>query len=98
MHSRSKKRVRNLDQDAGAIARLRIAAAGAAMRQVDQDLNALQDDVVRFPPLDIGDKAHAAGIVLMLRVIETLRRRQASKWISFAHIGNYSEYQTPAML
>ena len=29
------KRVRDLDQDAGAVAGLRIAAAGAAVRQVD---------------------------------------------------------------
>ena len=42
------KFVRNLDQDAGAVARLRIAAAGAAMRQVDQDLQSLCDDVVRL--------------------------------------------------
>ena len=92
------KSVRNLNQDAGAVACLRIAAASAAMRQIDQNLDALEDDVVRFPPVDIGDKADAAAIVLMLRVIETLRGRQAQKWISFAHIGNYSEYQTPAML
>ena len=35
------KRVRNLDQDARAVAGLRIAAAGAAVRQIDQNLNAL---------------------------------------------------------
>ena len=33
--------VRNLDEDAGAVAGLRIAAAGAAVRQVDENLNAL---------------------------------------------------------
>ena len=69
------KRVRNLNQNSGAVAGLRIAAARAAMRQVDQDLNALEDDVVRFAPGNIGHKADAAGIVLMLRVIETLSRR-----------------------
>ena len=61
------KRVRNLNQDARAVAGLRIAAAGAAVRQVDQNLDALQDDVVRLPAFDIGDKADAAGVVLVLR-------------------------------
>ena len=80
-HSRSKKRVRNLDQNARAVAGLRIATASAAMRQVDQNLDALQDDVVRFAPLDIGDKPDAAPVVLMLRAVESLSGRQSSKWI-----------------
>ena len=42
--------VRNLDEDARAVARFRIASAGAAMGQVEQDLNALFDDVVTFLP------------------------------------------------
>ena len=70
---RARKTVRDLDQDAGAIARFRIAAAGAAMGQVDQDLDALYDDVVRFLALDVGHKADAAGVVLMARVVEALR-------------------------
>ncbi len=68
------KLVRNLDQHAGAIAGLRIAAAGAAVSQVDQNLNALDDNVVRLLALDVGDKADAAGIVLVARVVKTLRR------------------------
>ena len=40
-HSPVKEGVRDLDQDAGAVAGLRIAAAGAAVRQVDEDLDAL---------------------------------------------------------
>ena len=67
--------VRDLDQDAGAVAGLRIAAAGAAVRQVDQDLDALDDDVVRFVTLDVGDEADAAGVVFSARVVETLRGR-----------------------
>ena len=77
------KGVRNLDQDARAVAGLRIAAAGAAMRQIDQNLDALQDDIVRLPALDIGDKADAAGVVLVLRAVKSLSRRQASKWVEF---------------
>ena len=64
--------VRNLDQEAGAVAGFRIAAAGAAMRQVDEDLNALFDDVVGFLALDVGHEADSAGIVLMAGVVESL--------------------------
>ncbi len=64
--------VRDLDQDAGAVAGFRIAAAGAAVRQVDQDLDALDDDVVGLVAVDVGDEANAAGIVLVSRVVETL--------------------------
>ena len=67
--------VRDLDQDAGAVAGFRIAAAGAAVGQVDQNLNALDDDVVRFLALDVGDEADAAGIVFVARVVEALRWR-----------------------
>ena len=66
------KLVRNLDQDAGAVAGFRIAAAGAAMRQVDQDLDALLDDVVRALALDVRDKADTAGIVLVGGVVQAL--------------------------
>ena len=65
--------VRDLNQDAGAIAGFRIAAAGAAVRQVDQNLDALDDDVVRLLALDVGDEADAAGIVLLARVVQALR-------------------------
>ena len=42
------KLVWDLDQDARAVAGFRIAAASAAMREVDEDLQALGDDVVRL--------------------------------------------------
>ena len=67
--------VRNLDQDAGAVAGFRIAAAGSAMRQVDQNLDALDDDFVRFLTLDVGNEADSAGIVLMARIVKSLRGR-----------------------
>ena len=67
--------MRNLNQDAGAIAGFRIAAAGAAVGQVDQDLDALADDVVGLLAIDAGDKADAAGVVLMLRIVKSLRSR-----------------------
>ena len=67
----------NLDQNAGAIAGLRIAAAGAAMRQVQQDLNSLFDDVVTLLTANAGDKPDAAGVMLMRRIVEALSGGQA---------------------
>ena len=67
--------VRNLDEHARAIAGLRIAAASAAVRQVDQNLNALDDDVVGLMALDVSDEADPAGIVLVARIVKTLSWR-----------------------
>ena len=47
------------------------------MSQVDEDLNSLFDDLMALISTNAGDEAHAAGIVLVRRVIKTLRRRQA---------------------
>ena len=64
--------MRDLDQDARAIARLRVAARGSAMGEVDKHLKTLADNVVAFLAANAGYKAHAACIVLMLRVIKSL--------------------------
>ena len=64
--------VRDLNQDSSAVARFRIAAAGAAMSQVDQDLQSLDDDVVRLHALNIDHETDATGIVFVSRIVETL--------------------------
>lgn len=64
--------VGDLDGDAGSVARARIAAAGSAVGEVDEDLNTLLDDVVGRDALEIGDKAHATGIFFMSGVIQAL--------------------------
>ena len=66
------KLVRNLNQHARAIAGFRIAAASAAVRQIDQNLNALENDVVRFLALDVGYEADAARVVLVGRIVKPL--------------------------
>jgi hypothetical protein len=66
--------VGDLNQDAGAIAGLGIAAAGAPVGQVDQNLDTFEDDVVRPLALEIRNEANAAGIVLEARVVKALRR------------------------
>ncbi len=69
--------VRDLDEDACAIAGFGIAAAGAAVGEVDEDLDALLDDVVGFMAFDAGDEADTAGVVFKGGVVESLRLRQA---------------------
>ena len=64
--------VRNLNENAGAVAGFGIAAAGAAVGQVDEDLDAFGDDVVGFVAFDAGDEADAAGVVLVAGVVQPL--------------------------
>ena len=75
----------NLDENAGAVARLGIAACCSAMGEVDEDLKALADNVVAFFALDAGHEAHAAGIVFIARMIETLGCRNAMMMIRCLH-------------
>jgi hypothetical protein len=77
--------VRDLDQDAGSVAGLGVAAASAAVRQVDQNLNALDDNVVRFLAFDIGDEADTAGVAFLGWVIETLWLWQAARHKGVIH-------------
>ena len=70
--------MRNLHEDAGAVAGKRVGADGAAMGQILQDLEALLDDFVARPGLQVGDEADAAGIVFSLWIVKSLRRRRQS--------------------
>ena len=62
-----------------------IAARRAAMGEVDENLKALADDLVAFFAADARDKAHAAGIVLIPWMIETLRLRNLMAMIRCLH-------------
>jgi hypothetical protein len=42
------------------------------MVEIDQDLQAARDDLVRFSSFDVGDEADAARIMLVPRVVESL--------------------------
>ncbi len=70
------ERVRNLGQHAAAVAERGIRADRAAMVEVDQDLQALFEDVVRLAVLHVGHEADAAGIVLVGGIVEPLGRRR----------------------
>ena len=71
--------VGHLDEDAGAVARVDLAAAGPAVEQVDEHLEGLADDRVRARPLDVDDEADAARVVLVSGVVEPLGLR--SSWL-----------------
>ena len=60
------------NQAAGVVAGLSITAAGPAVREVHQDLQALADDVVGPDPGQVGDKPHAARVVFVGRVVQAL--------------------------
>jgi len=62
----------DLDQDAGAIALQLVCANRAAVSQIFEDAQPFFDNVVTFAALDVGDEAHAAGVMFIPRVVETL--------------------------
>ncbi len=72
-----KEFVRDLNQDSSAIACFRIASARAAMSEVDEDLQSLDDDVMRLHALNIDDKADATCIVFVSWIVETLLNRES---------------------
>jgi hypothetical protein len=42
------------------------------MREVDENLQTLSDDVVRFLALDVDHEADATGVVFVAGIVETL--------------------------
>ncbi len=68
--------MRNLGQDAATVAERGIRAHRAAMVEIDQDLQTLFENVVRLAVLHVGDKADAAGIMLLGRIVEALGGRR----------------------
>jgi hypothetical protein len=79
--------MRNLNENAGAIARLRIAPASATVCEVEQHLDSLADNLVTFLPADAGDEPDPTGIVLLRGIVQTLRRRQTVFRVETRHHG-----------
>ena len=67
--------VRNLHQNAGAVAGARIGADRAAMLEVAENAERVGDDLMRLLALDIGDEADAAGILFQRGIVKTLGGR-----------------------
>src|SRR5690606_40406226 len=68
------ERVGNLDEDTRAVAEQRVRADRAAVVEVGENFQRLADDRVRFGTLDVGNEAHTAGVMLVARIVEALRR------------------------
>ena len=70
LHRLAQKAVGHLHQDAGAVPGVRVGAAGAAMFEVDEEVESLADDGVRAHAFDVRDEADAAGVVFVAGPIE----------------------------
>ena len=67
--------IRHLNQNAGAVTRIGLAAAGAAMQQIDEDLEAARNHAVRGAPRDVDHEPDAACVVFVGRIVESARLR-----------------------
>jgi hypothetical protein len=66
-----KERVRDLYENASAIAGARIGADGATMFQIAKNADRVGDDLMRLLALDVGNEADAARIFFECGVVET---------------------------
>ena len=64
--------VRDLDQDAGAVAGTSVSRDRAPVREILEQLERLRDDVAGADAVDVGDKPNPARVVLVSRVVQSL--------------------------
>ena len=76
---RRKEAVGDLRQDAASVAKRRVGADRAPVVEIDQDLQALFENVMRLPVLHVRHEADAARIVFLRRVVEAHGAR--NQWI-----------------
>ena len=69
----AKKAIRHLNEDAGAVAGIRIGSARPAMFEVDQEVERRADDGVRARAFDVGDKPHTTRVVFVSGAVQALR-------------------------
>ena len=72
-HDLAEEAVGHRQKQARAVARLGIAAGGAAVHEPLEDRDPLEDDLVGGDVVDVGDQADAAGVVFVCRIVEGLR-------------------------
>src|SRR2546430_2203078 len=68
--------MRRLDKNARTIAGVGLATARAPVVEIEEHLEGLADNVVRFLAFDIDDETDAAGFMLELRVVQALLWRR----------------------
>src|SRR6185503_6061556 len=70
--------VRELNEDARAVARQRVGAHRPAMGEIMQNLDAMGQNPVAFAIFDMRNEADAAGIMLVARIVESWPRLHPS--------------------
>jgi len=73
----AEKDVRDADHDAGAVAGGLVASQRTPVLEVDEHLDPLPYDEVQRHPVDPRDEAHAAAVVVVRRVVQPRRLRDA---------------------
>ena len=69
--------VRDLEQDAGAVARVALEARAAAVLEVHQDREGVVEDAVAARAVKVGERADTAGVVLELGPVQAARAAAA---------------------
>ena len=69
--------MRQRGQNARTVARVRFAAASAAVVHVAQNFLGIDENLMAAFALDVSDETHAARIMLVGRVVQSLLRRRA---------------------
>jgi hypothetical protein len=91
-HLLAEEAVRDLDENACAIAHQRVGTDSTAMSQVLEDEQPVLDDLVRLLPLHMRNEADAAGIVLVARVVKALRGRKTGGCDRRAFLGRFRSF------
>ena len=84
-HFFAEEGVRQLYENAGTVAHQRICAYGTPVIQVFQDQQALFDDGVSLLAFDMGNEPHAAGVVFVSGVVQTLLLRYCLLYYRIHH-------------
>ena len=87
--------MRNLDQHTGTVARFGIAAACAAMLEMLECLDSLEDDFMRAAPADVGHEADTTGVEFATVAAEGAERWRASTHYRFDSAGQLDAAMQP---
>ena len=68
--------MRELREDSGAVARVRVRARGTSVLEVLERVQRAADGLVRGHAIEAGDEGEPAGVVLVGRVVEPERVRR----------------------
>ena len=82
----AEERVGHLEEDAGTVAGVLVAAARAAVLEVPEELQTRFNDAVAFVAVDVRDEADAAGVALERGVVEAIGHGRERDRLRFRHV------------